>query len=198
MQALADHGNYMGMNAIWLVSVRKWQCCWARLLACVPACPFAFFALSCGIRAAGSSSSLRHCVTTLTNNLPPHQLPAITGLTGGGGRGAKLTDRPARAAFVPALPPPAASGSMSPPPLAAGSNTDRVDSKGNKGNGRGAMWPRRRGGGQRWESLPVLIHTHTHKRPRARVSGGGGAGDLAADKVGEKEPCPISSSAAAI
>lgn len=87
MQALADHGNYMGMNAIWLVSVRKWQCCWARLLACVPACPFAFFALSCGIRAAGSSSSLRHCVTTLTNNLPPHQLPAITGLTGGGERG---------------------------------------------------------------------------------------------------------------
>jgi len=194
LQALADHGNYMGMNAIWLVSVRKWQCCWARLLACVPACPFAFFALSCGIRAAGSSSSLRHCVTTLTNNLPPHQLPAITGLTGGGERG-KVDGQACPRRLRSRTAPPAASGSMSPPPLAAGSNTDRVDSKGNKGNGRGAMWPRRRGGGQRWESLPVLTNTQTSA---CESEWRRGAGDLAADKVGEKEPCPISSSAAAI
>jgi len=182
------------MNAIWLVSVRKWQCCWARLLACVPACPFAFFALSCGIRAAGSSSSLRHCVTTLTNNLPPHQLPAITGLTGGGERG-KVDGQACPRRLRSRTAPPAASGSMSPPPLAAGSNTDRVDSKGNKGNGRGAMWPRRRGGGQRWESLPVLTNTQTSA---CESEWRRGAGDLAADKVGEKEPCPISSSAAAI
>lgn len=167
----------------------------ARLRACLPFCFFCLVLWNPSGRVVVVTPSLRHHSHQQLTTSPA---TAITGLTGGGERGKVDGQAYPRRLRSRTAPPRAASGSMSPPPLAAGSNTDRVDSKANKGNGRGAMWPRRRGGGQRWESLPVLIHTHTHKRPRARVSGGGGAGDLAADKVGEKEPCPISSSAAAI